>query len=80
MIGKVSEGAVLYLGGRKGRSDEFLGRCFGKLKDGALYQGSAQFAVDVAQGILVMVRIACQRADEVAGGGMDGAAKGFKLS
>jgi hypothetical protein len=36
--------------------------------------------VDVAEGILVMMRVACQRADEVAGGGMDGAAEGFKLS
>jgi hypothetical protein len=36
--------------------------------------------VDVAEGVLVMVRIACQRAYEVAGGGMDGAAKGFELS
>ena len=80
MIGKVDQGAVLDLGGRKGRSDEFLGRGFGKLKDGALYQRAAQLAVDVAEGILVVVRIACQRADKMAGGGMDGAAKGFKLS
>jgi hypothetical protein len=41
MIGKMSQGAVLDLRGRKGGSDEFLGRGFGELKDGALYQGPA---------------------------------------
>jgi len=35
--------------------------------------------VDVAEGILVVMSIACQRADKMAGGGMDGAAKGFEL-
>jgi hypothetical protein len=37
----MSQGAVLDLRGRKCGSDEFLGRGFGKLKDGALYQGPA---------------------------------------
>jgi len=36
--------------------------------------------VDLAQGSLVVVAISPERTDKVARRGMDGAAKGFKLS